>query len=426
MILYIIITILIILIIYTHRCKKYNNLFKSHEDAKSPNTTVKKLQSIKESMQNPIICEDKLRGLIKPAINELHMMINGEYTNFEKDICQGLTEKNELVNLLEETNQPNLFNQEASDMSMVEWDSYDEKKRNDPQMQINYLLHNIDKLIMKLNETPSTQVCYRGRIDFPKLERLANEMVTQACAGIPVDEDKKLYPYGLNDVLYPFDNNTTPYFRNKALSVEPMSGKEKLNKKFNNADDISHETYAYSDYVSNHYRGYGKPNQFARVQPVKSINGDLVLNREGMSADRKYFYPEDRPDVNNETGSSWTANANYQTPKYDTNDLKIDNVVQDAAVYESFHKPGSTLMDATFEGHAERDYLSGNNMGLENNIIGDIERYYTYRTQACNGKLLPNGPRYNQCLQPTKNMQSALNGNPYKMISNLSDSAFYK
>jgi hypothetical protein len=116
------------------------------------------------------------------------------------------------------------------------------------------------------------------------------------------------------------------------------------------------------------------------------------------------------------------------------NELEIDDNVNDyseligqvsvlnRASNDWFNKAGSTLMDNSLEGQAERDILGYRPPGHIISQLYDPSDHYTVNVNSCMGKTVPDELLSAQCTQYDIRPMMALQGEAGGMIANLQDS----
>jgi hypothetical protein len=257
--------------------------------------------------------------------------------------------------------------------------------------RLTFLVKNLDIVIAMMR----SDVCDYGRIDLTKLYQILMTLNKNACLISELstrhDETTGGYTVPMRPRHEKLFTNNVPMYSREAVVREAPSKEAFASVNDTSFGDIGFKTPMNSRQINS--------NLTAAYEAVYS-NRELLKNRSALAF----------------------------------NELEIDDNVNDyseligqvsvlnRASNDWFNKAGSTLMDNSLEGQAERDILGYRPPGHIISQLYDPSDHYTVNVNSCMGKTVPDELLSAQCTQYDIRPMMALQGEAGGMIANLQDS----
>lgn len=291
-----------------------------------------------------------------------------------------------------------------------------EVEEKDPLVRFKYLLKNMDITIDMLNG----QVCDYGRINLVRLQAILKKLAESICMngkdyeyeivpGVPLIRD----PKPLKE--YPIE---LPIYMQTQHTIEPMTARENPKRSkpaiselssINNLIAAPVETNTASDGgIMDAYGLSYLSQEYDAMSPyVNSFDSDELYNN-------KVFGKRDNK-TQQEGNILSRPTLNPVSERYEL----LDQPAVLSKVLSNRSQFGSTLLDKTLEGLAERDILGYAPPGHLISMMQDRSQNYTTTTNACLGKSPTDDTLWKQCTSHDMKLKRALDGDASDMISDL-------
>lgn len=352
----------------------------------------------------------ELMGLIDQAMVDLREFIRRN-PGVDESLCKLNIRADILGEKMADTVHPNPLAWGESYRTLIDM----EVEEKDPLVRFKYLIKNMDITIDMLNG----QVCDYGRINLVRLQAILKKLAESICVngsdyeyeivpGVPLIRD----PKPLKE--YPIE---LPIYMQTQHTIEPMTARENPKRSKPAISELSSindliappaETNTASDGGIADVYGLSYLSQEYNAVPsyINSFDSDELYN------DRVYGKRDNKTRQNNTESRS---TLNIVSERYEL----LDQPAVLSKVLSNRLQFGSTLLDKTLEGLAERDILGYAPPGHLISMMQDRSQNYTTTTNACLGKSPTDDTLWKQCTSHDMKLKHALDGDASDMISDL-------
>jgi hypothetical protein len=284
--------------------------------------------------------------------------------------------------------------------TVLDWEESENRMTSSARDRMEHLIRNVDIVIQMLR----LNVCDYGRINISKLYQILLALNKWACIA---DEDSRdpRFPNKYDDEYA--TRKGLPLYMKSHYIIEPMESKEVPHRQ--NPD---RESFASMNDTS-----------FGDIGSRAPINSSLV-NSDNTAAFESVYKQLDRSMNKRRQANFDDQITDLEIPE-NANDysemLGQATVINRANSYH-YNKMGSTLLDGSPEGLAERDVLGYRSPG---HIIGqlyDRDDHFTPNVKSCLGKTVGDDELWSQCTSHDMRLKTALDGDAQYMISGLEHS----
>jgi hypothetical protein len=286
--------------------------------------------------------------------------------------------------------------------TVLDWEESENRMVSSARDRMEHLIRNVDIVIQMLR----LDVCDYGRINISKLHQILLALNKWACIA---DENPNAprFPNEYADVDEYTAHKDLPLYMKSHYTIEPMESKESLHRQ-----KPGRESFASMNDTS-----------FGDIGSRSPINTSLV-NSDNTAAFESVYKQLDQS-MNKRRQDNFEGQITDLEIPENANDyselLGQATVINNAYSYH-YNKMGSTLLDGSPEGLAERDVLGYRSPG---HIIGqlyDRDDHFTPNINSCLGKTVGDDELWSQCTTHDMRPKLALDGEAHYMISGLEHS----
>lgn len=320
---------------------------------------------------------DELKPAIDQAVNNLQQFIKN---NPGAELCEATEQADKIHQAMQDSIDPDPVEWQGSYATILEWENYEHAIRKNPKERLKYLINNLDIVIRMMH----TKVCQFGKLDLLKLRQIMLFMNEQICQKqdpfLKYDSNARLYTDMKKPAIMPYDYSY--------IQLEPFQESKETHHRSNRVDGF---TGGVTDVV------------FADVDQEIGLNNADRSSNAFSSIYRRSEFSADQV-------SDYKAIA-LSEAREDKKNKILDLAVYNRSSKDYYNKYGSTLLDKSYEGLAERGILAHSQpLHLIRQISDHGEDHYTTRVNACLGKTVPDEDLLYQCAMPDLRAIAATDG----------------